>query len=78
MTCAACAAKIEKFASRLPGVSQAVANFGNNTATVVYDDEKVSHEQIVSVIEKAGYTVIEGNAEAIAEADRKEARERKV
>lgn len=78
MTCAACAAKIEKYVGKLPGIVSANANFGNNTAMVTYDDTKVTHEQIVSSIVKAGYTVIEGDAEAISAADRKEARERKV
>lgn len=78
MSCAACAAKIEKYAGQVPGVSSASANFGNNTATVEYDDCTTSHEQVVSAIRKAGYTVIEGDAEAIAAADREEARERKT
>ncbi|MCQ2079608.1 MAG: heavy metal translocating P-type ATPase, partial [archaeon] len=78
MTCAACAVKIEKHSKDLLGVTEAVANFGNNTATVIYDDERVSHEQVVSAIRKAGYSVIEGSAEAIAEADRREARDRRT
>ena len=78
MSCAACAAKIEKYAGQVPGVSSATANFGNNTATVEYDDCTATHEQVVNAIRKAGYTVIEGDAEAIAAADRKEAKERKT
>lgn len=78
MTCAACAAKIETSAKKLPGVKEAVANFGNNTVTAVYDDSAVSREKIVEAIVKAGYSVIEGNAETIAEADRREAKERKT
>ncbi len=78
MSCAACAAKIEKYAGQVEGVSSATANFGNNTATVEYDDCSATHEQIVNAIRKAGYTVIEGDAEAIAAADRAEARERKT
>ncbi len=78
MSCAACAAKIDRSLKGLPGVNSAAANFGNNTATVIYDESEVSHERIVSAVNKAGYTVIEGDATQIAEADRKEARERKV
>ena len=78
MSCAACAAKIDRSLNGLPGVTSAAANFGNNTATVTYDESEVSHERIVSAVNKAGYTVIEGDASQIAEADRKEARERKV
>ena len=78
MSCAACAAKIDRSLNSLPGVTSVAANFGNNTATVTYDESEVSHERIVSAVNKAGYTVIEGDASQIAEADRKEARERKV
>lgn len=78
MTCAACAVKIESFTKKVPGVSDSVANYGNNTATVTYDSGKATHEQIVKAINKAGYTVIEGDSKAIAEADRKEAKERKT
>ena len=78
MSCAACAAKIDRSLNGLPGVTSAAANFGNNTATVTYEESEVSHERIVSAVNKAGYTVIEGDASQIAEADRKEAKERKV
>lgn len=78
MTCAACAVKIETSVRRLPGVIDCVSNYGNNTATVTYDSSRVSHAQIVKAIEKAGYTVIEGDARATEEADRREARSRKI
>ena len=69
MSCAACAAKIDRSLNGLPGVTSAAANFGNNTATVTYEESEVSHERIVSAVNKAGYTVIEGDASQIAEAD---------
>ena len=75
MSCAACAVKIENSTRKLPGVTGSVANFGNNTATVTYDDSRTSHDDVVKAIVKAGYTVIEGDS---TEADRREARERKV
>ena len=78
MSCAACAAKIDRSLNCLDGVTSAVANFGNNTATVTYDESAVSHERIVSAVNRAGYTVIEGGSAQIAEADRKEAKERKL
>ena len=75
MSCAACAAKIEAFTKKVPGVKDAVANFGNNTVSVTYDDSETDHEAVACAIRKAGYTVIEGDA---AEADRREAHERKI
>ena len=70
MTCAACAVKIETTVKKLDGVSDAVSNYGNNTATVVYDPDVVPKEKVVRAIEKAGYSVIEGDPEAIAARDR--------
>ena len=37
MTCAACAARIEKGLGKLPGVTKAVVNFAAETASVIYD-----------------------------------------
>ncbi len=62
MTCAACAVKIETSAKKVPGVIDAVANYGNNTATFTYDPEAVGRESIIRAVEKAGYSVIEGDA----------------
>ncbi len=78
MTCAACAVKIETTVKKLDGVSDGVSNYGNCTVTVEYDPEKVPREKIISSIEKIGYSVIEGNAEAIAAMDKAEARSRKI
>jgi Cu+-exporting ATPase len=77
MSCAACAVKIEDSVKKVKGVTDAVANYGNNTATVTYEDG-TDRGKIVRAIEKAGYTVIEGDAKAIAEADRKEAEYKKT
>lgn len=74
MTCAACAVKIETSAKQLPGVSDAVANYGNNTATVTWDETRVDRARIVQAIVRAGYTVIEGDAAAAERAARAEAR----
>jgi P-type Cu+ transporter len=54
MTCASCAAQIEKKLNRLDGVS-AVVNFATENARVTYPDS-ISPRDLVSVIEQAGYT----------------------
>ena len=72
MSCAACAVKIEESVRKVDGVEEATANYGNNTMTVEYS-EGTDRALIARAVEQAGYTVIEGDAEAIAEADRKEA-----
>ncbi|MDT3734926.1 MAG: heavy metal translocating P-type ATPase [Denitratisoma sp.] len=56
MTCAACAARIEKQLNKLPGVSAAV-NFASERAHVEFDAGAVSPPQLVETIEKAGFKV---------------------
>lgn len=54
MTCAACAARIEKSLNRLPGVN-AVVNFATEAATVGFDPSRVDTAAIVAQVAKAGY-----------------------
>ena len=54
MTCAACAARIEKSLNRLPGVSAAV-NFATETAAVGYDPARVTPDALLAQVAKAGY-----------------------
>lgn len=56
MTCAACAARIEKVLGKIPGTT-ATVNFATETATVALDPQRASATQIISAIEKAGYAV---------------------
>jgi len=56
MTCAACAARIEKQLNKLPGVSAAV-NFASERARVEFDAGAVGAPQLVATIEKAGFKV---------------------
>ncbi len=67
MTCAACSNRIDSAVLALDGVASCNANFGNNTATVVFDEAVVNEDRIAGAIERAGYQVIRG--------DRKEADE---
>ena len=54
MTCAACAARVEKVLNRLPGVS-ATVNFATETARVAYDAGASTPEVLIKTVEKAGY-----------------------
>jgi Cu+-exporting ATPase len=56
MTCAACAARIEKQLNKLPGVS-ATVNFASERAHVAFDAGAVSPPQLVETIERAGFKV---------------------
>jgi Cu+-exporting ATPase len=56
MTCASCAARIERKLNRLDGVSAAV-NFATETARVTFP-AGVRAEDLVSAVERAGYTAL--------------------
>lgn len=59
MSCAACALRVEKAVSKLPGVSESSVNFATEKLSVEYDDGQVDAENIKQAIEKAGYGVVE-------------------
>ena len=54
MTCAACAARIEKVLNRVPGV-QAAVNFATETAQVGFDPAQVNAGALIAAVERAGY-----------------------
>lgn len=59
MSCAACAARIEKGLQEIPGVAEAVVNFGAAQATVACDLKRVGVEQLAEKIGVLGYDVRE-------------------
>ncbi|MBI5751450.1 MAG: copper-translocating P-type ATPase [Hydrogenophilales bacterium] len=58
MTCTACAARIERSLNQQPGITAAI-NLAAEKARVDYDPAQTTPEQIVSMIERAGYQVPE-------------------
>jgi P-type Cu+ transporter len=68
MTCAGCAARVEKGLNRLEGVDAAV-NLATEEAAVRYDDGRVAIDDLIAAVEAAGYG-------ARAAADAAEAEER--
>ena len=65
MTCAACAARIEKQLNELEGVEAAV-NYATETATVVFA-AKVSSSELISAVEAIGYAADIRTAESLDE-----------
>jgi P-type Cu+ transporter len=55
MTCAACAARIEKGLQRMEGVERATVNLATNSAVVEYKEGIISVEAILEKIKKLGY-----------------------
>jgi len=54
MSCASCAARIEKRLNKLDGVA-ATVNFATEQASVAYDPEQVSVDEMIAAVEAAGY-----------------------
>lgn len=55
MTCAACSSRIEKGLNKLSGIKMASVNLALETATVEYNPEQVSVEDILQKVSKLGY-----------------------
>ncbi|KAA6450652.1 heavy metal translocating P-type ATPase [Bacillus swezeyi] len=63
MTCAACAARIEKGLKRLDGVEDANVNVALEKSKVVYDPAKIEVGQLAEKVESLGYQVAAEKAE---------------
>lgn len=57
MHCTGCASTIQLLLQRRPGVRRVSADFDAGEARVLYDPATVSEDDLVGVIEKAGYRV---------------------
>ena len=57
MSCAACAARIEKGLNRAPGVQVASVNFANSEATVRFDPSRTNPDALADVVRDAGYGI---------------------
>lgn len=55
MSCAACAARIEKGLRNLEGVSQATVNFAAERATILFNPEKTDLSRFIEKVEDLGY-----------------------
>ena len=53
MTCAACAARIEKVLNRVPGVHAAV-NFATEIASIGFDPATATPDQLIATVARAG------------------------
>jgi len=55
MTCASCQAVVERTLGRLAGVSSAVVNLANETATVTFDPAVITVDALISAVNGVGY-----------------------
>ncbi|MDP2892171.1 MAG: heavy metal translocating P-type ATPase [Bacillota bacterium] len=59
MTCAACAASVQRAVSRIPGVKTCEVNIATEKMFVEYDETKVDFSKIKRAVANAGYTAKE-------------------
>ncbi|MDR1128310.1 MAG: heavy metal translocating P-type ATPase, partial [Treponema sp.] len=69
MTCAACAARVEKAIRRLNGIESVSVNLATEKAAVSYDPQLVRLPAIREVIEKAGYKALDFSRKEAADED---------
>lgn len=58
MSCAACSASVERVLSRKEGVESAQVSLAAEEATIVYDEEKVSFEELQNIVKRAGFQLL--------------------
>ena len=60
MSCAACAARVDKTLNKQPGVCHAAVNYAASTATVEFDPAQTSPEKLQHAVQEAGYDLVIG------------------
>lgn len=71
MSCAACAARIEKGLNKLEGVAHANVNFAIERATVEYEDTLLDSDKISETVRKLGYDVLQNTSKSNNKAELK-------
>ncbi len=69
MDCPSCAGKVDNALERVDGVVDVALNPTAGTATVTYDAERTTEEDVVAAIEGAGYEVTGGRSNGEGSAD---------
>ncbi|MCG8402483.1 MAG: heavy metal translocating P-type ATPase, partial [Firmicutes bacterium] len=72
MSCAACAAKVEKVLNKAPGVSRAAVNLATAKAVVEFNPAQTDAQQLIEVVGAAGYKAAEVRDRNMAELEREE------
>lgn len=55
MTCTNCAMKLESLEDTLDGVQEINASYHKLQMEIIYDESKLSDEQIIAAVKKKGY-----------------------
>lgn len=70
MTCAACAARIEKVVGKMDGIDNISVNLATEKATVSFDTAKTNLSAIKDKIEKTGYGALEIEEKKVVDEDK--------
>ena len=71
MSCASCAARVDKTLNNLPGVQEASVNYASAMAQVAYDADACSPEVLKAALQNVGYDMlIDSQDEAVDEAEK--------
>lgn len=76
MTCASCAARVQRTLVRHPGVDSASVNLATNRARVLYRPQSATLEQLQKAVSKIGYRIdpveaLDADTESVHERDQK-------
>lgn len=55
MTCAACSSAVERVTRKMEGVAESSVNLTTNLLTITYDESKVTPENIIERVDRAGF-----------------------
>ena len=58
MSCASCAARVERALAKVPGVEKVNVNLATEKATVRFDPEKTGDEALQRAVERTGYGLV--------------------
>ena len=79
MTCASCAARVQRALTKLPGISTARVNFATGKASVDYDAAIMGLEAIEATVTRSGYgprPVVDVKSATVSEAERAQSESR--
>lgn len=78
MSCAACAKSIERVLQATSGVTHCTVNFGMEQATIHYQTQQVTPDQLQAAITQRGYSAMPLDAPALGAADTADRQQRQI
>ena len=81
MTCAACSSAVERVTRKMDGVTESNVNLTTGILTIIYDESKLTPEDIIKKVDRAGFgaeLVIEKSTNELPEEDAKKTKRRLV